>query len=70
METEKEELLKSIENLLSFDGRETHINPDYLAYFTIEELRSIKKDLEKRHEQMVEENLEWLQRFKKPDDIK
>ena len=70
METEKEELLKSIENLLSFDGHETHINPDYLAYFTIEELRSIKKDLEKRHEQMVEENLEWLQRFKKPDDIK
>lgn len=62
---EKEELLKTIEKLLSFDGNETVINPDYLAYFTIEELRSIKEELERKYANMVEENLEWMQRFKK-----
>ena len=62
---EKEKLLKEIEKLLSFDGRETTINPDYLTYFSIEELESIREELEKKHEHMVEENLEWLQQFKK-----
>ena len=64
---EKERLLKEIEKLLSFDGNDTAINPDYLQYFTLEELQSIKKELQKRYENMVEENLEWLQRFKKEE---
>ncbi|WP_300364941.1 hypothetical protein [Hydrogenimonas sp.] len=62
---EKDELLKEIEKLLSFDGNPTTINPDYLAYFSIEELESIKKGLEEKYEKMVEENFEWLQQFKK-----
>ena len=61
---EKETLLKEIEKLLSFDGNETTINPDYLEYFSTEELDSIRKELEKKYENMVKENLEWLQRFK------
>ncbi|WP_201352438.1 hypothetical protein [Hydrogenimonas urashimensis] len=63
--TEKEDLLKEIEKLLSFDGNDTTINPDYLAYFTREELASIKKELERKYDNMVEENLEWMQQFKK-----
>ncbi|WP_457593369.1 hypothetical protein [Hydrogenimonas sp.] len=62
---EKEELLEAIEKLLSFDGNETSINPDYLEYFTIEELEAIKRKLEEKYETMVEENLEWMQQFKK-----
>ncbi|RUM44689.1 MAG: hypothetical protein DSY46_04930 [Hydrogenimonas sp.] len=62
---EKEELLKAIEELLSFDGNDTTINPNYLEYFTIEELQSIKEELERKHANMVEEHLEWMQQFKK-----
>ncbi len=62
---EKERVLKEIEKLLSFDGNETPINPQYLRYFTIEELESIKTALQKRRQNMVEENFEWLLGFKK-----
>ena len=58
------QLLERIEELLGFDGNETTINPDYLAYFTVEELEKMLQELERRHERMVEENLEWLQRFR------
>ena len=58
-------MLKEIEKLLSFDGNETPINPQYLRYFTIEELESIKTALQKRRQNMVEENFEWLLGFKK-----
>ena len=61
---EKEELLREIERLLSFDGKETTINPDYLEYFSMEELESIRRGLEGKYEKMVEENLNWLQKFK------
>lgn len=64
---EKEELLKEIEKLLSFDGNKTYINPDYLNYFTVEELLSIKESLQKRYENMVEDNLEWLRKFKRTE---
>ncbi len=62
---EKERLLEEIERLLGFDGEKASINPDYLEYFTVEELESIKKGLQKKYETMVEENLEWMQRFRK-----
>ncbi len=62
---EKEEILKEIEKLLSFDGNETTINPNYLQYFSEEELLSIKTELERKYEKMVEENLEWMKSFKK-----
>lgn len=60
---EKSELLQKIEELLSFDGNETKIDPAYLDYFTLEELESLLKKLLNRHENMVEENREWMQRF-------
>ncbi|WOE69671.1 hypothetical protein RZR97_11245 [Hydrogenimonas thermophila] len=62
---EKRQLLEDIEKLLSFDGNDTEINPNYLEYFTIDELISIKKELEKKYANMVEDNLEWMQQFKK-----
>jgi len=64
---EKEEILKEIEKLLSFDGNETTINPNYLQYFSEEELLSIKTELERKYEKMVEENLEWMKSFKKSE---
>ncbi len=63
----KEEILKEIEKLLSFDGNETTINPNYLQYFSKEELHSIKTELERKYEKMVEENLEWMKSFKKSE---
>ena len=65
MEKEKTELLEAIEKLLSFDGNETAINPDYLAYFSLEELQKIRDELERKIDNMVEENREWMMRFKK-----
>jgi len=62
---EKRQLLEDIEKLLSFDGNDTEINQNYLEYFTIEELTSIKKELERKYTHMVEDNLEWMQQFKK-----
>ncbi|WP_456323745.1 hypothetical protein [Hydrogenimonas sp.] len=62
---EKEKLLREIEKLLSFDGNDTTINPDYLELFTMEELESIRRELERKYENMVKDNLEWMQRFKK-----
>ncbi|WP_456485920.1 hypothetical protein [Hydrogenimonas sp.] len=62
---EKEKLLREIEKLLSFDGNDTTINPDYLEFFTMEELESIRRELERKYENMVKDNLEWMQRFKK-----
>ena len=64
---DKEEILKEIEKLLSFDGNETTINPNYLQYFSEEELLSIKTELERKYEKMVEENLEWTKSFKKSE---
>ncbi len=61
---EKNELLQKIEELLSFDGNETTINPAYLNYFTLEELEKILQELEKKHENMVEENFEWMLQLK------
>jgi len=66
---EKEELLKEIEKLLSFDGNEVAINPDYLAYFDKEELTVILKTLQKRQDEMVERHKEWFMSFKQKPDI-
>ncbi|BBG64950.1 hypothetical protein NNO_0248 [Hydrogenimonas sp.] len=65
---EKEEILEKIEKLLSFDGNDTAINPAYLKYFTLRELENILQELEKRYENMVEENLEWMRQFKSDSD--
>jgi len=64
----KEELLKEIEALLSYNPEETTtINPNYLEYLEIEDLVSIKKGLRERIGTLSQEDLEWLQQFKKCD---
>ena len=59
-EKEKETLLREIEKLLSFDGHDIAIHPDYLAYFTLEELRDIEKRLRETQERMIENHRAWL----------
>ncbi len=65
MET-KEELLKEIEALLSYKPDDKlEINPNYLEYLELEDLESIKKGLIDKIGKLKEEDIEWLQQFKK-----
>ncbi|HHD81803.1 MAG TPA: hypothetical protein ENK94_01255 [Campylobacterales bacterium] len=62
----KEELLTDIEKLLTYKPEEkTTINPNYLEYLTLEDLHSIKKNLMERIGQLSEEDVQWLEQFKK-----
>jgi len=62
----KEELLTDIEKLLTYKPEEkTTINPNYLEYLTLEDLHSIKKNLMDRIGQLSEEDVQWLEQFKK-----
>ena len=64
---EKQRLLKIIETLLSDGDNPTEINPAYLQYFEINELESIVKNLEYKKETLSDEDIEWLEQFKKYD---
>ncbi len=65
-EKTKEEKLKEIEELLkTYDGK-MEIAPYVLKYLTIEELDSILLNLLKHQSNVIEENSQWLQQFKKP----
>jgi len=62
----KEELLKEIEALLSYKPEEKlEINPNYLEYLEISDLESIKNGLIKKVGKLSQEDIEWLQQFKK-----
>jgi len=62
----KEELLKEIEALLSYKPEEKlEINPNYLEYLELSDLESIKNGLMKKIGKLSEEDIEWLQKFKK-----
>ena len=64
----KEELLKEIEALLSYKPNDTTtINPNYLEYLELEDLKSIKKNLIHRIGKLKEEDIEWLEQFKRYD---
>ena len=41
----KEELMNEIKSLISSDETAVNINPDYLEFFTLEELEEIKENL-------------------------
>lgn len=64
----KEELLKEIESLLSYSPKDqTTINPNYLEYLELEDLESIKKGLMSKIGKLNQEDIEWLEQFKKYD---
>jgi len=62
----KEELLYDIEALLTYKPEnKTSINPNYLEYLEIEDLESIKKSLLEKLGKLKEEDITWLEQFKK-----
>jgi hypothetical protein len=62
----KEELLKEIETLLSYKPEDKlEINPNYLEYLELEDLESIKKTLIDKIGKLKEEDIAWLEQFKK-----
>ncbi len=65
MEEEKKKKLKEIEELLATYGGEPEIAPYVLKYLSLEELDSILLNLLKQQSNVIEENHEWLQQFKK-----
>jgi hypothetical protein len=61
----KETLLKEIDALISYGREEPTINPDLLAYLSIEELENIKARLIEKVNVLTEEDKAWLEQFKK-----
>lgn len=63
----KETLIRDIESLLnSYEGQSsTTIDPKMLSFLDEASLRSIIESLLKQKEKAVENNLEWLEQFKK-----
>ncbi len=63
----KEELLQEIEKLISYGREEPTINPDLLAYLSIDDLNGIKAKLLQKVNILSEEDKVWLEQFKKYD---
>jgi len=64
----KEELLSDIEALLKYDESDKDtINPSLLKYLEIESLISTKRSLLSRVGKLSNEDIEWLEQFKKYD---
>lgn len=61
----KEELLKEIEKLIAYGRDEPTINPDLLAYLSVEDLINTKAKLMERVGTLSEEDKAWLEQFKK-----
>jgi len=59
----KEELLTEIDRLISYGKTEPTINPDLLAYLSLEELQNIKAKLLERVNTLSEEDKAWLEQF-------
>ncbi len=56
----KIELIEEIKHLISVDGAETQINPNYLDYFTQEELVEMKEDLLLKKINVIETTKEYV----------
>ena len=64
----KEELLHEIEALLTYKPEnKTTINPNYLEFLELEDLETIKKGLLAKLGKLKEEDIKWLEQFKKYD---
>jgi len=62
----KEELLHEIEALLTYKPEnKTTINPNYLEYLELEDLENIKKGLMAKIGKLTQEDIEWLEQFKR-----
>jgi len=62
----KEELLHEIEALLSYKPEnKTTINPNYLEYLELEDLENIKRGLMAKIGKLTQEDIDWLEQFKK-----
>jgi len=62
----KEQLLKEIEALLTYKPEEKlEINPNYLEYLEVEDLESIKSGLLQKMGKLTQDDIEWLEQFKK-----
>jgi hypothetical protein len=59
-ELTKLELIDEIKHLISVDGAETEINPNYLEYFEHEELVEMKEDLILKKLNVVETTKEYV----------
>ena len=68
MISKKENLLKEIEILLSYNPKETTtINPNYIEYLELNDLESIKTNLIAKVGKLKQEDVLWLEQFKKYD---
>ena len=61
----KQELLKEIETLLAKYDDKMEISPYVLEYLDENELKKIKQTLLKKQENVIKDNSEWLEQFKK-----
>jgi len=59
-ELTKKELIEEIKHLISVDGTETEINPNYLEYFSQEELIEMKEDLIYKKVNILETTKEYV----------
>ncbi|MGB3750840.1 MAG: hypothetical protein WA945_04685 [Arcobacteraceae bacterium] len=59
-ELTKEELIEEIKRLISVDGSTTEINPNYLEYFTLEELMEMKAGLICKKEDIIASTEEYV----------
>jgi len=65
MENEKEILLADIEKLIAYGRDEPTINPALLEYLSIDDLINTKVKLLERVGTLSEEDILWLEQFKK-----
>jgi len=64
----KEKLLKEIEVLLSYNPQKSvDINPNYIEYLELNDLESIKANLINKVGRIKQEDIVWLEQFKKYD---
>ncbi len=64
---DKAQLLEEIEKLIAYGREEPTINPDLLAYLSLDDLTGIKRKLLERVGTLSDEDKAWLEQFKKYD---
>jgi hypothetical protein len=65
MKNEKETLLDEIEKLIAYGRDAPSINPSLLAYLELDDLKSMKAKFLERRGKLSQEDILWLQKFRK-----